>query len=127
MSKHTTKSAVHSAIQYTLLISALYIVYQYVSPASPSGKEFIPFIVPMVLTNIVFIIFPLLLVIFYFKDRDTLENFKPHMFKKDSEDSELHSRETLREYHAMLKEGIITQEEYDNIKKKHLKNLHKDK
>jgi len=48
------------------------------------------------------------------------------MFKEDSDDSELHSRETLREYHTMLKEGINTQEEYRNIKKKHLKNLHKD-
>jgi hypothetical protein len=32
----------------------------------------------------------------------------------------------LREYHGMLKEGIITQEEFDSIKKKYLKEFHKN-
>lgn len=126
LSQNNIKSPVHNALQYTLIISIIYIIYQFASPASPSGAEFISYIVPMVLTNIVFIIFPFLLVIFYFKDKNTIDTFKKNMFKEGYEESELHSRETLREYHTMLKEGIITQEEYDTIKKKHLKSLHKD-
>lgn len=124
--KNKIKSPMNNALKYTLLIGFIYIIYQFLHPDSPKGNEFISYIVPKVFAYIVFLTFPFLLVIFYFKDKNTIDTYKTYMSKKEDEESELHSRETLREYHTMLKEGIITQEEYDNIKKKHLKSLHKD-
>ncbi len=127
LSQNSIKSSIHNAIQYTLLISVMYIIYKFANPDSPSGTEFITYIIPMVLTNIIFVVFPLLLVFFYFKDGNAIDTLKENILHKNgSQTSEIQTRETLREYHSMLKEGIITQEEFESIKKKHLKSLHKD-
>ena len=117
MSQVTT--SFQRAFQYTILLSVLYIIVKFLDIDAPKGSEFLSYIVPMVLTNVVIIAFPVLFVIFYFKDGNTLENIL------DKHDPEIKNQEMLREYHGMLKEGIITQEEFDSIKKKYLKELHK--
>ena len=108
------------AFQYTLFLSALYMLFKFFDIDAPKGSAFISYIIPMVLTNVVLIAFPVLFVIFYFKNTNTLENIL------DKQDPEIKNQEMLREYHGMLKEGIITQEEFDSIKKKYLKELHQD-
>jgi len=113
MSQITT--SFQRAFQYTIMLSVLYIVVKFLDIDAPKGSEFLSYIVPMVLTNVVIIAFPVLFVIFYFKDGNTLENIKDNIL--DKHDPEIKNQEMLREYHGMLKEGIITQEEFDNIKK----------
>ena len=90
---------------------------------APKGTEFISCIIPMVLFNVAIIAFPVLFVIFYLKDSNTFKNIKDNML--NIHDPEIKNQEMLREYHGMLKEGIITQDEFDSIKKKYLKELHK--
>ena len=87
---------------------------------APKGTEFISYIIPMVLFNVAIIAFPVLFVIFYLKDGNTFENIKDNIV--DTHDPEIKNQEMLREYHGM---GIITQVEFDSIKKKYLKELHK--
>lgn len=126
VSQFKLKSPIQNAVQYTLLISLIYIIYKFANPSSPSGTAFISYIIPMVLTDVIFIAFPLLFVIFYFKDGSNMGQLKDSILKKDDPQiEEMNNRETLREYHKMLKEGIITQDEYNDIKKKYLKDLHK--
>jgi Na+/H+ antiporter NhaD/arsenite permease-like protein len=121
MSQVTT--SFQRAFQYTLFLSVLYIIFKFFGVDAPKGSEFLSYIVPMVLTNVIIIAFPVLFVIFYFKNGNTLENIKDNILEKH--DPEIKNQEMLREYHGMLKEGIITQEEFDSIKKKYLKELHK--
>ncbi|HFQ60792.1 MAG TPA: SHOCT domain-containing protein [Epsilonproteobacteria bacterium] len=121
MSQVTT--SFQRAFQYTLFLSVLYILFKFFSIDAPKGSAFVSYIVPMVLTNVVLIALPVLFVIFYFKDGNALDNIKENIL--DKHDPEIKNQEMLREYHSMLKEGIITQEEFDSIKKKYLKELHK--
>jgi len=121
------KSPLQNAFQYTLIISVLYVVYKLIDINSPKGAEFISYIIPTLLTNIVIVVFPLLFLFFYLKDGKALSEIKHNILdKSDPQITELNNQEMLREYHSMLKEGIITQDEYDSIKKKYLKGLHKD-
>jgi len=118
------KISMQHAFQYTIFFSIFYILFKFFAIGSPKGNEFISYIIPMVLTNVVLIAFPILFVIFYFKEGNTLEGIKENILGKS--DPEIKNQEMLREYHGMLKEGIITQEEFDSIKKKYLKEFHKN-
>jgi len=119
-----TKTPIQHAIQYTLFISILYIVFKFFDINSPTGNQFISYIIPMLFTDIILIVFPLLFVFFYFKDGSAIKEIKENILdKNNSQTNNIGSPEVLREYHAMLKEGIITQEEFDIIKKKYLKEL----
>ncbi len=40
-----------------------------------------------------------------------------------SDEKEIRKQKLLREYHVMLQEGILTQEEFNTIKKRHLKEM----
>ena len=113
------------AIQYTVFLSFLYIIFKFIDIDAPKGSEFLSYIIPMVFTNVVMIAFPILFTIFYLNDGNTLNIIKDNIF--DKHNPEIKNQEMLREYHTMLKEGIITQEEFDSIKKKYLKELYKKK
>jgi len=117
------KTSFHRAFQYTVLLSVLYTLFKVITFNAPLGSEFFSYIVPLVLTNIVLLAFPLLFVFFYFRDGDTLDTIKENIL--DKANPKIKNQEILREYHSMLKEGIITQDEFDSIKKKYLKELHK--
>ncbi|HFD13883.1 MAG TPA: SHOCT domain-containing protein [Epsilonproteobacteria bacterium] len=115
------------AFQYTLFLSFFYVLYKFFDINSPKGSEFISYIIPTVMTNVVLIVFPILFVFFYFKDSSTIEDMKETFSNKNNTQiNELNNQDMLREYHGMLKDGVITQEEYDNIKKKYLKDVHKN-
>ncbi|MEA2048397.1 MAG: SHOCT domain-containing protein [Campylobacterota bacterium] len=116
------KTSLQHAVQYTVYISLLYIIYKFFDNNSPQGVEFISYIIPMLLSGVVVIVFPLLFAFFYFKGGNTDTIFK----KDDPQTREINNQEMLRQYHSMLKEGIITQEEFDSIKKRYLKDLKKD-
>jgi hypothetical protein len=121
------KSPIQNAIQYTFFLSILYAIYKFFDINSPKGSEFISYIVPLVLTNIVLVAFPILFIYFFFRDGVAIDEIKETFVKKkDTQVSEFNNQEILREYHGMLKDGIITQEEYDSIKKKYLKDVHKN-
>ena len=125
MNQNKLKSPIQNAFQYILLISIIYVIYKFTNPSSPSGTGFINYILPLLFTDIIIIFFPLLIIFFYFKDGNTIDKFKDTMLNKDDPQvSEMNNRETIREYHTMLKEDIITQEEFDTIKKKYLKDIH---
>lgn len=112
------------AVQYTVYISILYIVFKFFDQNSPTGKDFIFYIIPVLFSNIILIVFPLLFVFFYFKDGNAIQDIKNNL--SNEHHCEMDTRETreeLREYHAMMKEGIITKEEFDSIKKKYFNKL----
>jgi hypothetical protein len=95
---------------------------------SPDGKEFISYIMVTLFSDIVLIIFPLLFIFFYFKDGSAVKEIKSELFNNScSQTKEAEVLSTLREYHALMKEGVITQEEFENIKRKHLKEINKSK
>ena len=122
-----TKTPIQHAIQYTLFISVLYIVFKFFDMNSPSGSQFISYIIPSLFTEVILIVFPLLFVFFYFKDGSAINEIKENILDRNNgQTNGIDSPEVLREYHAMLKEGIITQEEFDIIKKKYLKELNKN-
>ena len=122
-----TKTPIQHAIQYTLLISVLYVIFKFFDINSPTGSQFISYIIPMLFTDVIIIVFPLLFVFFYFKDGTAINEIKENILDKNNcQTNEVDTREILREYHTMLKEGIITQEEFDTIKKKYLKELNKN-
>ena len=123
-----SKTPIQHAIQYTILISIFYIAFKYFDMNSPDGKEFMSYIFITLFTDVILIIFPLLFVFFYFKDGNAIKEIKSGMLNGSND--KINDSDTLvilREYHALLKEGIITQEEFDNIKRKHLKELNKSK
>ena len=120
------KTPIQHAVQYTLTISILYIIYKYFDQDSPKGAEFISYIVPLLFTNIILIVLPVLFVFFYFRDGSAMSELRENLFDKDDPQmKEVNNQEMLRGYHNMLKDGVITQEEYDNIKKKYLKDVYK--
>ena len=121
------RTPLQNAFQYTLFLSVLYIVYKLFDINAPSGNDFISYIAVLLVTNVFIVVFPILFIFFYFKDGTALNEVKETFSKKDNTQlNELNNQDMLREYHGMLKEGVITQDEYDNIKKKYLKDLHKD-
>jgi len=121
---HFPNTPMQTAFQYTLFLSILYTIYEFFDINAPNGSEFISYIIPMLMTNVVLVIFPILFVFFYFKDGSAINEMKETFSNKNNTQiMELNNQDMLREYHGMLKEGIITQEEYDNIKKKYLKNI----
>ena len=129
LNQNNIKTPLHHALNYTVIISIIYIIYKFTSPSSPTGSAFISYIIPMVLTDVIIIAFPVLLVIFYLKDGgvEGATTWKNTMFQKDhAETKAMKDREILREYHGMYKEGIITEEEFNTIKKKFLNDIHKD-
>jgi len=124
---HFTKTPMQMAFQYTLFLSFFYVLYKFFDINAPKGSEFISYIIPTVMTNVILIVFPILFVFFYFKDSSTIEDMKETFSNKNNTQiNELNNQDMLREYHGMLKDGVITQEEYDNIKKKYLKDVHKN-
>ncbi|PTB83826.1 hypothetical protein C9926_00835, partial [Sulfurovum lithotrophicum] len=99
-------------------------IYKFFDLNAPKGSEFVSYIIPMLMTNVVLVVFPILFIFFYFKDGSAIDEMKETFSKKnDKQITEFNNQDMLREYHSMLKEGVITQEEYDNIKKKYLKEL----
>ena len=104
-----------------------YTIYKFVDINAPKGTEFISYIIPILLTNVIIVVFPLLFIVFYFKDGNKISEIKDSILNKpDPQMTELNNQDMLRKYHGMLKEGIITQDEYDTIKKKYLKGLDKE-
>ncbi len=123
-----SKTPIQHAIQYTIYISLIYIAFKYFDMNSPDGKKFISYISVTLFSDIVLIAFPLLFIFFYFKDGNAVKEIKNELFNGSCfQTKELETLSALREYHALLKEGIITQEEFDNIKSKQLKELNKSK
>ena len=121
------RSPIQHAFQYTVVIGILYVIFKYFDTVVPHGKAFILYVIPMLFTDIVLVIFPLLFIFFYFKDVYAIDEIKENLFKNNNCGAhEEDTREVLRDYHSMLKEGIITQEEFDTLKKKYLKKLNKD-
>ena len=121
---HLPKTPMQTALQYTLFLSTLYIIYKFFDINAPKGSEFISYIIPMLMTNVILVIFPILFIFFYFKDGSAINEMKETFTNKnDTQINELNNQDMLRKYHEMLKEGVITQEEYDNIKKKYLKDI----
>jgi len=121
---HLSKSPFQAAFQYTLFLSILYVIYKFFDINSPKGSEFISYIIPMLVTNVLVVVFPILFIFFYFKDGMTIDEVKETFSNKNNTQlNELNNQDMLREYHGMLKDGIITQEEYENIKKKYLKDI----
>ena len=122
-----SKTPIQRAIQYTLVISFLYAIFKFFDIDSPTGNEFISYIIPKVLIDVVLIIFPLLLAFFYLTTSNIIDEVKNNMLnnKNSCNSSDADTLLVLREYHAMLKEGIITQEEFDTIKRKQLRELNK--
>jgi len=121
------RTPIQHAIQYTIVISVLYIIYKFFDMNTPKGSEFIAYIVPLLFTNIILVVFPVLFVFFYFRDGSAISELKENIFdKNDPQIKEINNQEMLRGYHNMLKDGVITQEEYENIKKKYLKDVHKE-
>ncbi len=117
---------ISDAFNYTIMISLFYMAYKYSQMDTPTGTDFIPYIIPLILTEIVLVAFPLLLIFFYFKNGEMVNNIKDNIFEKNNPDiKEMNNQEKLRQYHVMLKEGIITQDEYDTIKKRFLKEIGK--
>ena len=115
-----SKTPMQHTIQYTIVISVIYVIFKFFDTNSPDGKEFIYYILPALFSNVVLLVFPMLFVFFYFKDGKAVQD----IFNKNNCDmNEVVTREELREYHSMMKEGIITQDEFDIIKKKALKKL----
>jgi len=118
------KTPMQHTIQYTIIISILYIIFKFFDINSPEGKDFIRYIFPALFSNVVLLVFPILFVFFYFKDGKAVQDINKNIFNENNCDmDEVGTRELLREYHSMMKEGIITQEEFDIIKKKALKKL----
>ena len=127
LSHNKLTTPIQNAFQYTLFLSIIYIIYKFVQSASPFSMDFFSYILPLVFTNVIIICFPILAIFFYLRDGNTVDTIKENLFNQnDSDITEINNREPLREYHSMLKEGIITQEEFDSIKKKYLKDLHQD-
>lgn len=125
--KKLFKTPLQHAFQYTLLLSVLYAVIKFFDMDSPKGIEFISYILPMLFTEIILVVFPFLLVFFYFSDGAAMNQIKDNIFNGTNCKSEIiDTPEVLREYHNMLKEGILTQDEFEKIKKKYLKELNKD-
>ena len=121
---HFSSTPMQTAFQYTLFLSVLYIIYKFFDINSPSGSEFISYILPMLMTNVILVVFPILFIFFYFKDGSAIGEMKETFLNKNNTQiMEFNNQDILREYHSMLKEGVITQEEYDNIKKKYLKDI----
>lgn len=108
------------AFQSTLILSILYAIFKFFDIDFPSGTAFISYIIPKLLTDVVLIVFPLLFIFFYFKDGDTVKDI---INKNSCQSNDIDIQTVLREYHSMLKEGIITQDEFDAIKKKNLKKI----
>ena len=109
-----------------LFISILYTIFKFFDINSPKGTEFFSYIIPILFTDIILIVFPLLFVLFYFKDGNAINDIKENILERNScQTKEADTPEVLRDYHNMLKEGILTQEEFDTIKKKYLKELNK--
>ncbi|MEN8194876.1 MAG: hypothetical protein ABFS12_18790 [Bacteroidota bacterium] len=122
------KTSIQHAFEYTLFISILYATFKFFDTNSPDGKEFLSYIIPALFTDIILIVFPFMFVFFYFKDGDAITDIKENILNNSScQVKEIEIRERLREYHNMMKEGILTQDEFDNIKKQYLKELDKDK
>ena len=122
-----SRTPMQHAFQVTVIIGILYTISQYFDIASPKGNAFISYIIPALLGNIVLVVFPLSFIFFYFKDGEAIKDIKKNMLSNNNcEVDERDTREVLREYHGMLKEEIITQEEFDLIKKKYLQKLNKD-
>jgi hypothetical protein len=120
-------TAIEHAFQYTLLISILYAIIKFFDINSPHGTEFISYILPILFADIILIVFPFLFVFFYFKDGKAISDVKEHIFNGiNYQSKEIDAPEVLREYHNMLKEGVLTQDEFDRIKKKYLRELNKD-
>ena len=121
-----SKTPIQHAFQYTLFISILYTIFKFFDINSPKGTEFFSYIIPILFTDIILIVFPLLFVLFYFKDGSAINDIKDNILERNScQTKEVDTPEVLRDYHNMLKEGILTQEEFDAIKKKYLKELNK--
>lgn len=118
-----SKTAIQHSFQYTLLISIMYAIIKFFDINSPAGTEFISYILPILFADIILIVFPFLFVFFYFKDGKAISDIKEHIFNQSKE---IDAPDVLREYHNMFKEGILTQDEFDRIKKKYLKELNKD-
>ncbi len=118
------KTPVQHAVQYTVLIAILYISLKFFDITTPKGISFISYILPLLFTNIILVVFPVLLVFFYFKDGNAIDDIKNKILDDDtcSLDKNV-TREELREYHGMMKEGIITEEEFNTIKKKYFEKL----
>ena len=122
-----SKTPMEHAFQFTLIIGLLYTISEYFDTDSPKGNAFISYIIPALFSDIILVIFPLLFIFFYFKDGEAVKDIRKNIFNNNNcEIDEKDTREVLREYHSMLKEGIITQEEFDLIKKKYLQKLNKD-
>ncbi len=121
-----SKTPMQHAFQITVIIGILYTISKYFDIASPKGNAFISYIIPALFGDVVLVVFPLLFIFFYFKDGEAIKDIKKNMFNNNCEVDERDTREVLREYHGMLKEGIITQEEFELIKKKYLKKINKD-
>jgi len=116
-----SKSPAQLAVQYTFIITIFYALSKYFDLASPKGTAFISYIIPILLSDILLIVFPLLFVFFYLKETNSVQDIQKNIFKNNNEcdlDAK-DTREILRDYHNMLKEGIITQEEFDTIKKRY--------
>jgi hypothetical protein len=122
-----SKTPMQHAFQYTIVIGILYTISKYFDIASPKGGAFISYIIPSLFSDIVLIVFPLLFIFFYFKDGEAVKDIGKNIFNNHNcKIDEMDIRETLREYHTMLKEGVITQEEFDIIKKRYLKKIDQD-
>jgi len=118
------KNPMQRTIELTIFISVLYIIFKYFDQSSPKGNAFLSYIIPTLFSDVVLIVFPLLFVFFYFKDGNVIKDIKNSMSNEpDCNMDDRDAREILRDYHAMMKEGIITQEEFDLIKKKYIKKL----
>ena len=122
-----SKTPVQHAVQYTIYISLIYIAFKYFEMNFPDGRTFISYIVVTLFSDIVVIVFPLLLIFFYFIDGNTVKEIKSELFNNSCSEKEAEVLSTLRQYHALMKEGVITQEEFENIKRKHLKDINKSK
>jgi len=124
MEPNNTISPFSNALKYTLFISVLYSVYLFLDVDAPQGTEFFSYIMAKILTDIIVFVFPVLLLFFYFRDDGIAENAIDNLLNKNNPDiKEMNKQGLLREYHTMLQEGILTQEEFDTIKKRHLKDI----
>ncbi len=120
------KTPMQHAFQYTLVISIIYAIFKFFDIDSPDGTQFISYIIPKLFVDVILIIFPILSVFFYFVEGNGIKEIKEKIFDKDyCQPQDEDTLVMLREYHNMLKEGIITQDEFDIIKKKYLDKLNK--